>query len=155
MNKKRSIILSVIIILIVLIIILIFNKPILRIFKKSEHLQIAVQDVDYAEIITDKDVRVKITDKERIKKLADYLNKVELIKEDSEYTEYEDNSITYLYLFGSLPSTAISIYENYLNFSDGVCWECTGIEYYIADSEYDKKSRKNKISVFLDELIYE
>lgn len=134
-----------------LILFLFYQKQVMRIFKKNEHLQLHYENVEYIEILfTNKCGLVKLNDKTAIKKIVDILNGFELINEENR----EEKEVFTVYLYGNISPTAISFSENYLNFSDGECWECTSTEYYIAGSKFSD-FKVEKFYNVLNELIDE
>lgn len=123
----------------------------MRILKKTEHLQLQHENVDYVEILfSSRNEIVELNNKIAIEKLVNYLNSLELINEENK----DENDAFTVYLYGNMPSTVISFSENYLYFSDAECWDCIYTEYYIVDSKFSdvKVSETYK---FLNELIDE
>mgnify|MGYP006954326769 CR=1 FL=1 len=151
MNKKKKLLIFFVI-WIVIILILLFQKPIIRVLKKSEYLQLQYENVDNVEIIfSNRNGIVKLNNKTAIEKLVNYLNSLELINEENKNNGNEDFVV---YLYGNMPSTVISFSEDYLYFSDAECWDCIYTEYYIVGSKFSDVKISGTYN-FLNELINE
>lgn len=122
--------------LLVIVFILFFHKPIIRMFKNNEHLKLQYEKIDHAEILfSDRDGLIEINNSTVLEKIVSYLDSLELIEESRKY-EAEPNILS-VYFFGSISPTVVSFSENYLNFSDAECWDCTYTDYYITNKDFD------------------
>lgn len=105
-------------------------------FKNNEHLKLQCEKIDYAEILfSDRDGYIELNNSTVLKELVNYLNSLELIEESRNYEDEPD--ILSVYLFGDISPTVVSFSENYLNFSDAECWDCTYTDYFIISKDFD------------------
>ena len=132
-----------------------FWRPLSRPFRKKERL--SYQDATYINILFNMDEHesksVEIYNKEGIKRLINYLNSLEIIKEESPEGTSEAGYFT-IYIYGE-QSDSISFYDKYLSITPAEKCDCFFTEYYIADSGYNPKDGSSKTLNFLDDLISE
>lgn len=117
---------------------------------KKEHLEL--KNILTIEINVDKwysDRTVKISNKDAMEKLQNYINSLELIELEK---DYERNCPGHMYMM-FLPYDTISIKGEYLSVHPNDKDDKVYTEYYIVDSGYNPITGSSKVSRFMDKLI--
>lgn len=147
-------------ILIFIIILFFYRRDVLRIFKKSESLNY-YKDVEYVEIF-DKggyingNRNIVIDDSEDIERLFEFLNSLELIKEElPRKYRYDDEYFDILIVLRN----SVGNYDELFSFISNYVVvyneerKSEYIEYYIKDSGYNSKDKKSKVYNFLYDMV--
>ena len=117
---------------------------------KKEHLEL--KNILTIEINVDKwysDRTVKISNKDAMEKLQNYINSLELVELEK---DYERNCPGHMYMM-FLPYDTISIKGEYLSVHPNDKDDKVYTEYYIVDSGYNLITGGSKVSRFMDKLI--
>ena len=117
---------------------------------KKEHLEL--KNILTIEINVDKwysDRTVKISNKDAMEKLQNYINSLELVELEK---DYERNCPGHMYTM-FLPYDTISIKGEYLSVHPNDKDDKVYTEYYIVDSGYNLITGGSKVSRFMDKLI--
>lgn len=119
-------------------------------FRKKKHLEL--KNILTIEINVDKwysDRTVKISNKDAMEKLQNYINSLELIELEK---DYERNCPGHMYMM-FLPYDTISIKGEYLSVHPNDKDDKVYTEYYIVDPGYNPITGSSKVSRFMDKLI--
>ena len=150
MFKRLKKITKLIVIIVIIVLVYHMFKYVTMPSGKKEHLEL--KNLLILEMNVDKwysKQQVTIKDKEAINKFQDYLNSLELIELEKDYSR---NNSGHMYMM-FLPYDTISIKGEYLSIHPNGKDDKVYTEYYIVDSGYNPLTGGSKVSRFIDRLI--
>jgi len=103
----------------------------------------------------------RIDDREKIEKIIDYINSLELVEDEKVIYNFnyktDLNSLGYFTIFiqkDNLEYTLIEFMTHYLTLVPSDTCDCNSTSYYIKDSGYDPITKNSKTFEFLYDLIH-